>query len=155
MDASTGGTSRPCGRTCRARWPRSSCPQRRRRWLCSAAPPRSHGRCSPELRRSPHTSGGHEAAACGALCYKRPPMAEPQSLEYQKAPPEPPKGALGTIFLIVFVDLLGFGIIIPLLPRYVPQFTEHPVKVTLLFSVFSVFQFIGAPVLGLLSDRYG
>jgi DHA1 family tetracycline resistance protein-like MFS transporter len=85
-------------------------------------------------------------------------MAEPQSLEYEKSPPEaqqPPKGALGTIFMIVFVDLLGFGIIIPLLPRYVPQFTEHPVKVTLLFSVFSVFQFIGAPVLGLLSDRYG
>jgi DHA1 family tetracycline resistance protein-like MFS transporter len=85
-------------------------------------------------------------------------MSEQQSLEYEKPPPEarqPPKGALGTIFMIVFVDLLGFGIIIPLLPRYVPQFTEHPVKVTLLFSVFSVFQFIGAPVLGLLSDRYG
>src|SRR5947199_7976421 len=69
--------------------------------------------------------------------------------------PQPPKGALGTIFLIVFVDLLGFGIIIPLLPRYVPQFKEHPLKVTMLFSVFSVFQFIGAPILGLLSDRYG
>lgn len=69
--------------------------------------------------------------------------------------PEPPKGALGAIFLIVLVDLLGFGIIIPLLPRYIPNFTEHPVKVTLLFSVFSIFQFIGAPVLGALSDRYG
>jgi DHA1 family tetracycline resistance protein-like MFS transporter len=80
-------------------------------------------------------------------------MSEPQLPE--KNAPQPPKGALGTIFMIVFVDLLGFGIIIPLLPRYVPQFTEHPVKVTLLFSVFSVFQFIGAPVLGLLSDRYG
>jgi DHA1 family tetracycline resistance protein-like MFS transporter len=67
----------------------------------------------------------------------------------------PPKGALGAIFLIVFVDLLGFGIIIPLLPRYVPDFTENPVKVTLLFSVFSIFQFVGAPVLGALSDRYG
>jgi DHA1 family tetracycline resistance protein-like MFS transporter len=68
---------------------------------------------------------------------------------------EPPKGALSAIFLIVFVDLLGFGIIIPLLPRYVPNFTENPVKVTMLFSVFSVFQFVGAPVLGALSDRYG
>src|SRR3954464_8373358 len=80
-------------------------------------------------------------------------MADP--LESEPQAPGPPKGALGTIFMIVFVDLLGFGIIIPRLPRCVPQFTEHPVKVTLLFSVFSVFQFVGAPVLGLLSDRYG
>ena len=69
--------------------------------------------------------------------------------------PAPPRGALGIIFLIVFVDLLGFGIIIPLLPRYVPDFTEHPLKVTLLFSIFSVCQFVGAPVLGALSDRFG
>jgi DHA1 family tetracycline resistance protein-like MFS transporter len=69
--------------------------------------------------------------------------------------PAPPKGALGIIFLIVFVDLLGFGIIIPLLPRYVPDFTDHPLKVTLLFSIFSVCQFVGAPILGALSDRYG
>ena len=67
----------------------------------------------------------------------------------------PPKGALGVIFLIVFVDLLGFGIIIPLLPRYIPNFTEHPVKVTLLFSIFSICQFVGAPILGALSDRVG
>lgn len=87
-------------------------------------------------------------------------MPEPEPLEYASPttpppPAEPPRGALAAIFLIVFVDLLGFGIIIPLLPRYIPNFTEHPMKVTLLFSVFSVFQFIGAPVLGALSDRYG
>jgi DHA1 family tetracycline resistance protein-like MFS transporter len=76
-------------------------------------------------------------------------------LQYSAAPEEPPKGALMTIFMIVFVDLLGFGIIIPLLPRYIPNFTAHPLKVTLLFSVFSVCQFVGAPILGALSDRYG
>ena len=83
--------------------------------------------------------------------------SDPQPLNYESSPPpaEPPRGALAAIFLIVFVDLLGFGIIIPLLPRYVPEFTEHPMKVTLLFSVFSIFQFVGAPVLGALSDRYG
>ena len=87
-------------------------------------------------------------------------MSESKPVEYEAPSPpfattEPPKGALGAIFLIVFVDLLGFGIIIPLLPRYIPNFTEHPLKVTLLFSVFSIFQFVGAPVLGALSDRYG
>jgi DHA1 family tetracycline resistance protein-like MFS transporter len=87
-------------------------------------------------------------------------MSERESVEYESPSPpfataEPPKGALGAIFLIVFVDLLGFGIIIPLLPRYIPNFTERPVLVTMLFSVYSVFQFVGAPVLGALSDRYG
>ena len=88
-------------------------------------------------------------------------MSEAVPLEYESPSPAPqpadppPKGALGIIFLIVFMDLLGFGIIIPLLPRYIPEFTEHAFKVTLLFSLYSVFQFIGAPILGALSDKYG
>jgi DHA1 family tetracycline resistance protein-like MFS transporter len=79
-------------------------------------------------------------------------------LPYEAPPPDAPdtpKGALWTIFLIVFIDLLGFGIIIPLLPRYVPDFTHNPLKVTLLFSVYSVCQFVGAPILGAVSDRFG
>src|SRR5688572_12763258 len=81
--------------------------------------------------------------------------APPLDYERQVPEPEPPKGALGIIFLIVVIDLMGFGIIIPLLPFYVPNLQEHPLKVTLLFSVFSICQFIGAPVLGMLSDRHG
>jgi DHA1 family tetracycline resistance protein-like MFS transporter len=69
--------------------------------------------------------------------------------------PDPPAGALKVIFLIVLIDLMGFGIIIPLLPFYVPNYSEHPLKVTLIFSIFSICQFIGAPVLGALSDRFG
>jgi len=70
-------------------------------------------------------------------------------------PIEPPKRALFTIFFIVFIDLLGFGIIIPLLPFYIHDAAENPMKVTLLFSIYSICQFIGAPVLGLISDRHG
>src|SRR5215217_5934047 len=66
-----------------------------------------------------------------------------------------PKGALLSIFLIVLVDFLGFGLIIPLLPFYVPDYERNPMKVTLIFSIFSICQFVGAPVLGALSDRYG
>lgn len=66
-----------------------------------------------------------------------------------------PRGALGIIFLIVFVDLMGFGIIIPLLPFYVHMPQNRPFQVTLLFSVYSICQFIGAPVLGVMSDRWG
>ena len=80
-------------------------------------------------------------------------------VEYESTLPEPdaqpPKGALSVIFLIVLMDLLGFGIIIPLLAFYVPNFTEHPGQVTALFSVYSICQFIGAPILGLMSDRFG
>jgi DHA1 family tetracycline resistance protein-like MFS transporter len=71
------------------------------------------------------------------------------------APLEPPKGALMAIFLIILVDFLGFGLIIPLLPFYIPDYQHNPLKVTFLFSIYSICQFIGAPILGALSDRFG
>lgn len=71
------------------------------------------------------------------------------------APPAPPRGALLAIFLIVLCDMLGFGIIIPLLPFYADEYQSSPLAVGLLFSIFSVCQLVGAPVLGVLSDRFG
>jgi DHA1 family tetracycline resistance protein-like MFS transporter len=68
---------------------------------------------------------------------------------------QPPKGALLTIFLIVFADLMGFGIIIPLLPLYAAQYHASPLDIGLLFSVYSACQFIASPILGALSDRFG
>ena len=68
---------------------------------------------------------------------------------------EPPKGALLAIFLIILVDFLGFGLIIPLLPFYIPGYEHRTFEVTLLFSIYSICQFIGAPILGAMSDRYG
>lgn len=83
-------------------------------------------------------------------------MSEPAPLEYEQLDQTaPPKGALGIVFLIVLLDLMGFGIIIPLLPFYVKEPAEHPFKVTLLFSAYSICQFIGAPILGAISDRKG
>jgi DHA1 family tetracycline resistance protein-like MFS transporter len=70
-------------------------------------------------------------------------------------PPEPPKGALFTIFLIVFIDLLGFGLIIPLLPFYARDYNASDFQVTLLFAVYSACQFVAAPILGMASDRFG
>jgi MFS transporter, DHA1 family, tetracycline resistance protein len=68
---------------------------------------------------------------------------------------QPPKGALGIIFLIVFMDLLGFGIIIPLLPLYAKDYQASALDVGLLFSIYSACQFVAAPILGAISDRYG
>lgn len=59
------------------------------------------------------------------------------------------------IFLTIFVNLVGFGIIIPLLPFYAATFGASPLVIGLLFAVFSLCQLIAAPALGDLSDRYG
>src|SRR5690349_8169407 len=59
------------------------------------------------------------------------------------------------IFLTIFVNLIGFGIIIPLLPFYAETFGASPLVVGLLFAAFSICQLVAAPVLGELSDRYG
>ena len=59
------------------------------------------------------------------------------------------------IFLTIFVNLIGFGIIIPLLPFYAETFKASPIEIGLLFAVFSFCQLLAAPVLGDLSDRWG
>lgn len=60
-----------------------------------------------------------------------------------------------TIFLIVFVDLLGFSLILPQLPYYAESFGASPVVIGLLVASYALAQFIGAPLLGRLSDRIG
>ncbi len=62
---------------------------------------------------------------------------------------------LAIIFLTVFIDLLGFGIIIPLLPFYAESFGANAFVVGLLSTSFSLMQFLFSPVLGRLSDRIG
>jgi len=59
------------------------------------------------------------------------------------------------IFVIVLIDLLGLTIIIPLLPLYAASFNATPAIIGVLGATYPVLQFIGAPVLGRLSDRYG
>jgi DHA1 family tetracycline resistance protein-like MFS transporter len=62
---------------------------------------------------------------------------------------------LFTIFLVVFVDLLGFSLILPLLPYYAEQYGANDLTVGLLTASYAAAQFFGAPLLGRLSDQYG
>lgn len=60
-----------------------------------------------------------------------------------------------TIFLIVFIDLLGFSLILPLLPYYAESYGATPTVVGLLVASYAAAQLFGAPLLGRLSDRIG
>ncbi len=60
-----------------------------------------------------------------------------------------------TLFLIVFVDLVGFGLVIPLLPFYALRFAASPEQVTVLLAIYSLMQLFTAPLWGRLSDRVG
>lgn len=62
---------------------------------------------------------------------------------------------VGTLFLIIFIDLLGFGILIPVIPLYAKFFGANEFVGSLLIATYSLFQFVGAPVLGRLSDERG
>jgi len=65
------------------------------------------------------------------------------------------KAGLLLIFVTVFIDLLGFGIVLPLLPRYGEHFEASGGTLGLLMASFSAMQFLFAPIWGRLSDRVG
>lgn len=65
------------------------------------------------------------------------------------------RAPLLVIFITVFIDLLGFGIVLPLLPRYAKHFQVDGGTLGLLMASFSAMQFVFAPMWGRLSDRIG
>ncbi len=65
------------------------------------------------------------------------------------------KGSLATVFLVVLIDLIGFGIVLPLLPFYAREFAATPVVIGLLYSIYSVAQLVFSPIWGSWSDRIG
>ncbi len=71
--------------------------------------------------------------------------------------------ALGIVWLVVFIDLLGFGIVLPVMPRQAGPYLDHleltgfarGAVIGVLFSIFSLMQFVFSPVWGRISDRIG
>ena len=68
-------------------------------------------------------------------------------------PPLP--AGFGTIWTSVAIDLVGWGIVLPILPLYGERFTRSPVTLGILVASFSVMQLLFAPIWGRVSDRYG
>jgi DHA1 family tetracycline resistance protein-like MFS transporter len=67
----------------------------------------------------------------------------------------PGKGAIGILLLIVFFDMLAFGIIIPFTPFWAEKYGASPLEVTLLFSTYSFFAFLSSFPWGVISDKWG
>lgn len=65
------------------------------------------------------------------------------------------RSQLFTIYLVVFIVMLGFGLLMPLLPYFVADFGGNALTLGLLVATYAAAQFIGAPILGRLSDRMG
>jgi DHA1 family tetracycline resistance protein-like MFS transporter len=74
------------------------------------------------------------------------PLAADERLDFKKILP---------IFIIVLIDLLGLTVIIPLMPLYATSFGADPLLIGVLGAAYPIMQFIGAPFLGRLSDRFG
>lgn len=70
-------------------------------------------------------------------------------------PATPKFSPLALIFGTIFLDLVGFGIVIPVLPLYAERFGASPLVVGLLLAIYSAMQGVAAPILGRLSDRIG
>jgi MFS family permease len=63
--------------------------------------------------------------------------------------------ALYTLMSVMFINIMGFGIVVPLLPFYAQSFHAQPWQIALIFSAYSAGSFFGEPFWGRLSDRIG
>ncbi len=79
----------------------------------------------------------------------------PLPAESGAAPVRPSRSALTLIFATIFLDLLGVGILVPVIPFLVRRFESDALTVGMLALSFSAAQFLASPILGVLSDRYG
>ncbi len=66
-----------------------------------------------------------------------------------------PRGRLAVVFLTVFIDLIGFGLIMPILPGYAQRFGVAGLGFGALLGIYSFMQFLATQILGRLSDRHG
>jgi MFS family permease len=82
-------------------------------------------------------------------------MSDDPTNEAFEPPVENRGRAMAVLFGVVFVDLLGFGILIPIIPLYAEAFGANEFVVGLLLASYSATQFVFAPILGRLSDEHG
>ncbi len=89
-------------------------------------------------------------------------MSNPPPLAADTPAPTPCQGAapaargtLALLFLIIFINMVGFGVVLPVFPYFGDMIGASPAEITLAMAAYSLAQFVGAPLWGKLSDRYG
>ncbi|HWF00813.1 MAG TPA: MFS transporter [Caulobacteraceae bacterium] len=80
---------------------------------------------------------------------------EAQGREGERGSRRGSTAALYTLLSVMFINMLGFGIVVPLLPFYGASFHAAPWQIALIFSAYSMGSFWGEPFWGKLSDRIG
>lgn len=80
---------------------------------------------------------------------------EPASHALRYTPGAVKRASLFTLFLTIFIDLLGFGIVLPLLPYYARQYGAAGMVVGIVVGAYSLMQFFFSPIWGRMSDRVG
>lgn len=83
------------------------------------------------------------------------PAPDPAADITDDAPTPTNKSAFKVLFFIMLADMIGFGIVLPILPVYAKSFDASNWQITLLLSAYSLCQFIASPLLGSFSDRVG
>ena len=71
----------------------------------------------------------------------------------EASPPSP--WAAPSLIAVIFINMLGFGIIVPLLPFFAKSMNAAPWQISLIFSAYAMGGFFGEPFWGRLSDKYG
>ncbi len=69
--------------------------------------------------------------------------------------PDAPPGALSWILLIVFLDMMGLGLLVPVIPLIVQEFSGDALTIGWLSFAYAASQFVASPILGAVSDRHG
>lgn len=88
-------------------------------------------------------------------CQNGGPMVDPAAEQSTPTPSVRLERILPFLTLTVFLDLVGFGIILPLLPSYIAEMGGTPQMVGVLLASFAASQLVATPILGRISDRYG
>ena len=83
-------------------------------------------------------------------------MSQSSNTEVPSAvPAKPSRNTLMIVFMTVLIDLIGFGLIIPIQALYAKEFGARPALITLLGASYSLMQFLFMPMWGRISDRIG
>ncbi|QCQ97931.1 MFS transporter [Brevundimonas sp. SGAir0440] len=82
-------------------------------------------------------------------------MTNADTVAARTPPPKLKTPALAVLFATVFINLVGFGLVVPLLPFFAQSLKAEAWQITLMFSAYSLGQFFAEPFWGRLSDRIG